>query len=387
MKNGLAMNTVTAPRAALPGELPRIIELIDQTFRLGYPPTMGREFSHMLCEANIDNVRVIAIDGKPVAVLGIYPSRVALEGSVLAAASIGAVCTDPEYRMRGFASALMDDALDKRAREKVYIRLISGRQKIYLQRGCTIVGNFHDCVMDHKPAQKSTIDVREMGDSDVGDAVRLYSREPVRFCRTYDEFRMLLDNATLDHSKYIFRKYVVTREGRNAAYLILRLTNEPTPVGMIIEYAGERSLVCEALPVLFQRHGISRLTLHLPDSDPLLDFLRTAGMSSGPGTQEGCVRIISFSNLMMKLAGYYAQRLPKSLCGRITFNDTAGKWAITDGEGVFETADISVLSRLVFDGSRGMQEMGRVREGSPLDRFMHTVFPLPFPSAKGMNYI
>ena len=381
------MKAVPHVRAARPEELPGIIELTDQTFCPGYPGTMGRVFAHMLCEANIENVRTIVIDGKPAAVLGIFRSRIDLEGSVIDAASIGAVCTDPEYRMRGFASALMDDALRRITRDRVDLLLISGRQNIYLQRGCTVVGNFDDCVLDQRSGRESRIELREMGDADVGDAVRIHSREAVKFCRTYDEFRMLLDNSTLDRMKYTFRKYVVPMDGKIAAYIILRLTNGPAPAGMIVEYAGERSLVCEALTRLVQMHGISRLVLHLPDADPLLGYLRTAGAAVGTGTQEGSVRIMSFSGLMAKLGGYFERRLPKSLVTRLTFSDRRGRWVISDGEEAFETADISAVTRLIFEGSDSVPEAQSVDKDSALGRFLRAAFPIPFPSAKSMNYI
>jgi hypothetical protein len=41
----------------------------------------------------------------------------------------------------------------------------------------------------------------------------------------------------------------------------------------------------------------------------------------------------------------------------------------------------------VFDGTEGVVELEGVKRGSALDTFLRAAFPIPFPSAKNMNYI
>jgi predicted acetyltransferase len=373
-------------RAARARELPAILGLIDDTFRRGFHPSMGVEFAHMLCEDNLDNVRVISAEGNPVSVLGIYRSRLHIEGSLIEAASIGAVCTHPDYRKRGFASALMDDALGKLKKERADILLISGRQPIYLERGCTVVGNFYECVLDAGAATGAEREMPELRGHE-SEAAALWAREPVRFLRSRTDFQALYRNATLDHQAFTFHSHLLKSAGRPVAYLILRIKEGPQRTGTVIEYAGERSVIADALPGLVARYALARLALHVPAWDPLLSRLQEAGASTTPTMQEGCVRILRFSALMEGLHVYLSQRVPGEVLDRIEVTERGDTRAIRAGKDCYETTDLSALTRAIFDGVSGVPEAERIPTTSPLGAFLRTAFPLPFPSARSLNYI
>src|SRR5437763_11706480 len=71
---------------------------------------MGADYPLMFASDNRDGQRIAVDRGVPVAHVGVCIRDAVLLGAPLRVASIGAVCTDPEYRGQGLASALMADA-------------------------------------------------------------------------------------------------------------------------------------------------------------------------------------------------------------------------------------------------------------------------------------
>jgi len=54
----------------------------------------------LLCEANLNNMRIIVENGHPVSNANYYSASIAVEGTTIRVASFGAVCTHPDYRVR-----------------------------------------------------------------------------------------------------------------------------------------------------------------------------------------------------------------------------------------------------------------------------------------------
>ena len=171
------------------------------------------------------------------------------------------------------------------------------------------------------------------------------------------------------------------------AYLILRIKEGPQRTGTIVEYAGERSAIADALPHLVARHALARLVLHVPAWDPLLSRLEAAGAAATSTTQEGCVRILHFRGLMQGLHVYFSQRVPDEILDRIEVTERGDTRAVRLGKDCFQTADLSTLTRAIFDGTTGLPEAEGIPAASPLGAFLRIAFPLPFPSARSLNYI
>ncbi len=102
------------PRACRPLELAPTLDLINYVFRhLRTPPgrpTMGWDYPHVYNPANLDNVRIVARNGEPVASVGIYPTRVRTPRGEIAVGGIGAVATHPNHRRLGLSTLCLEDA-------------------------------------------------------------------------------------------------------------------------------------------------------------------------------------------------------------------------------------------------------------------------------------
>src|SRR6478672_3282938 len=92
------------------GRMEELVSLANRVFRSS-GGDMGQEYPLVFDPTAPEGMRVIAEDGKLVSHVGICIRDASLLGTPLRIASIGAVCTDPAYRGRQFASSLMEDAI------------------------------------------------------------------------------------------------------------------------------------------------------------------------------------------------------------------------------------------------------------------------------------
>jgi hypothetical protein len=97
--SGLNTNMV---RAATLEDFPAVLQLVNSIFptRAKISFKMEEKFPLFLCEDNLENIRVICHNGRLVSVAGYYPSTLSIEGCNVHVASVGSVCTDPEYKKR-----------------------------------------------------------------------------------------------------------------------------------------------------------------------------------------------------------------------------------------------------------------------------------------------
>ncbi|MBW3625531.1 MAG: GNAT family N-acetyltransferase [Armatimonadetes bacterium] len=181
-----------------PGRIEELVRLTNRVFR-ARGGDMGREYPLVFDPDRPEGMRVILEDDKIVSHVGVAVRDASLLGVPLRVASIGAVCTDPEYRGRGFAGALMEDATAFALQQKCQLMLISGDRPLYRRLGAVRPGRFtriEVAVADLPPGYS----LDRAGEADIPELIRLYQREPVRFLRHPDYWRRLLYAAMLMNS-------------------------------------------------------------------------------------------------------------------------------------------------------------------------------------------
>ena len=72
-------------------EYESVISLINRIFRedRGFASTMQLEYPLLLCHENMDNMRIIREDGRPVSTVSYYTSDIIMEGASWKAATTG----------------------------------------------------------------------------------------------------------------------------------------------------------------------------------------------------------------------------------------------------------------------------------------------------------
>ncbi|RLI27534.1 hypothetical protein DRO58_04165, partial [Candidatus Bathyarchaeota archaeon] len=278
---------IEGPRAAKVEELPQIVKLTSWIFgfeRVG--ARMDEAFPHFLNESNIENLRVIVSDGKVVSHVGFWEGWLNIYGCWVKAGLVGAVCTHPDYRNRGYASALVRDAFRKMREDGVDLVMVSGKRTLYSRAGCVEAGRVYR--FKTRPSTLTVseeVEVKPYTEDKVMDLVALYQREPVRFKRSLDEFKLLAGRRIREGVAKV-KHLVAYKRGRPIAY-ISTLKFERT--WSLVEYAGSRRAVLRMISDLSRTAGIDTFELNIPYGDwEMLSLLEDIGLkprtSSAPAS-------------------------------------------------------------------------------------------------------
>ncbi len=346
------------PRATRREELSQVIELVNLVFRVSAkkPSTMHLEFPLLFSESNLENMRIIVEDGKPISHVAIYETNVSLYGCQISVGLIGAVCTHPDYRVKGLATATLEDAFEKMRGDGVTLVLISGVRGLYDRLGCAVVGRVHRFTMQPKDVELIPIqgfELKPFEDTDILDVIRVQQAEPVRFHRRIEEFKAFLkclgsDSAGEVHSKYTF---TVSDGVQPLAYIVAQIPRDASKTdSTVFEYGGSRTALAAALKILTQRYGMKGLQIPIPSHDfEFLSILRKAGLTLPKTTHfGGTVKVLGFRNLLTQLRPFLVERL------NLEEGESVGIWE-EDGRFIFKLGrerlllnDEKDVTRLLF---------------------------------------
>lgn len=274
---GRGATALDGPRGVRPEELPALLRLIDAVFR-AEAPGMQAEFPTLFHPRNGPWLRSFWDGGEAVAHAGLWLGRIRSRGRVLNVAHLGAVCTAPQARGRGLATALLDDTLPRLRSAGVGLLLISGDRPLYRRVGARPVPGLRRRTLDAAAAAAlgPEASVLEMPAPEAVAALRaLHAAEPVRYERTAEEWEALLPA----------KGYLPGREGRCAAlvgpaggppvaYLLCgrpRRDGRDPGVLPVDEFGGDRRAVLAALPTLLRRAGCGRAALLSHPGDAALE--------------------------------------------------------------------------------------------------------------------
>jgi ribosomal protein S18 acetylase RimI-like enzyme len=327
---------------------------------------------------------VLAHGGVPVSQVKLFHSRVRIHGSLLRTASIGDVCTQPDYQGVGAATRLLHHGFAQLRREGARLVVISGERGLYTRLGCTQAGRYAQAMLQPGmlgPAFRP-VSVRPSMESDAGLFARLYATEPVGFQRGVEYIAGHLGNPRV---YWHAENWIVEAAGKPVGYLLLGVPweyRQDPSVGIreLMEYAGDRTAIAAALGEVFA-HNIGRLRLVIPWQDAdLIVLLEEMGVHFDYSTlPDHTMRIIDLPGLMADLRAYAAARLPRVLRRGLRFEQTGSllgsegddRYVIARGAERLEM-DGAAMTRLVLgDSSEPASLSGVVGEAASL------LFPLP----------
>ncbi|SHJ58887.1 GNAT family N-acetyltransferase [Tepidibacter formicigenes] len=368
------------PRGTKREEFKDVINLINNIFRIsnGHNPTMEKEFPLLLNENNIDNMRIIIEDGKVVSGVNFFKEDIFIEGSIIKAASIGGVCTHKDYRKRGYSSLILDDVEKKMYEDNIDIVLISGTRGLYKRRNCIEVKNFYKYTIKPKniDIDIEVVDYKEDYLNEISD---MYNQNSTRYYRTYEEFEILLEAATIPWGTYTYKKYVLIKDEKLLGYIVLRIIDEDIKYGQVIESFGNPEIIFKVLSNICLNLELDNIKyyVHIKDKiNQLMDYFKKEKTYL-----HGTVKIINFLSFMENLRNYFIQHVPKSLMDKIKFKeDEEGYYFEIENE-VLKIKDIKILTQLVFEGyDINLEDKPKIK------KFLNSVFPIPFIWTANLNY-
>lgn len=199
----------------------RIEEAVNLANRVFRPNgrSMEKDYPCLFSGENSKNILYIEEKKKIVSIAGVYFKDVQIFNSRVKTALIGSVCTDENHRGKGYSTSLMAEAERISVKNRAPLMLISGDNSVYRKFGAVDAGVYFTHVV--KPGTPADTKFRKAGVLDIDFMLFLRSREPVRFVRTAENMKKLLElsramdrpaDVLLSESAYIV---VVNHNGMN----------------------------------------------------------------------------------------------------------------------------------------------------------------------------
>ncbi|AWZ48939.1 GNAT family N-acetyltransferase [Clostridiaceae bacterium 14S0207] len=414
------------PRETKNNEYEKVILLINNIFRTnkGYKPTMQYEFPILLNKDNRENMRIIVEDNKPVSCVNFVQREILVEGAKIDVASIGAVCTNKEYRGKGYSSLLLEDVEKKMYEDGVDLLLVSGTRALYQRRGCTMTRNF----LSYKVLPENiTIDfkIREYKNQDLEKIVPLYNSLSTRFYRSYNDFKKLIDSAVFPWGTFTYKRCVIVENEEVTGYIFIRIINEDILRGEVVELFGSPNKIYNALKYLAYENKLEFIEYKVNTQDKINKLSKE--VQSQSCYQEGTLKIINFEKFMCNLKPYFLQYIDRTILNELVFKveqigeieenkkEVGVNYKVLDNNEdgfkldvkedilkdielikehriykfifknqVIEINNVIDLNKLVFEGAESLKIDFKDKE--TLRKFITTVFPIPFVYVANLNY-
>lgn len=361
------------PRPAKLSEFDDVINHINNIFRIrrGCLPTMQQEFPLLLNPNNIDNMIVIKEDGKIVSVVNFLIQEVLVEGISLKCAFIGAVCTDPAYEKRGYSSKILDYVEKQVYLKGVDALLISGNRTLYTRRKATKVKCFYKYTIKPKNINLN-ICIEDYNEKYLHEIIERYNQNSTRFYRTRENFKTLLESATIPWGNYSYRKIIIKKEGKFIGYIILRIISEKEKWGQIIELSIPNFYTYDLLSYIANKYSLQYITyyVHVKNYVDQLEKYDEKELDYLMGT----IKIINFNNMMNKLSKYIAQYVDSNTLDKINFSEDKGIYKINYNNKEIIIDDLDKLNNLIFGVNQEKKHS------------LNNIFPINFIWPANLNF-
>lgn len=371
------------PRAAKVEELPQIVKLTSWIFgfeRKGVG--MDEAFPHFLNKSNIENLRVIVSDGRVISHVGFWEGMLNIYGCWVKVGLVGAVCTHPDYRNRGYASLLVRDAFEKMRKDGVDFVMVSGKRTLYSRAGCVEAGRVYKFRIQPGTLNVSEdVDVKPYTEDRIADLVDLYQREPVRFKRSLDEFKLLAGRRVREQVAKV-RHVIAYKRGRAIAYISALGFDK---MWSLVEYAGSRRAVLRLIREFSKDAGIDMFELNIPYGDwEMLSLLEDLGLKPETSVAPASLAILNPAGFIEKTRVYVEERIGDTEL-RVEIKPDRVELQLSDNR--LELRDTRELTLLVFGRPERIENPDTPSfDPDKAPEQFKKVFPMPTPTY-GLNYI
>nr|WP_281168336.1 GNAT family N-acetyltransferase [Psychrilyobacter atlanticus] len=357
-------------------EVEEVIDLINCVFRTGrgdLPHTMEKEFPLLLLSENRENMRIIKDDKDIISIVNFLPQKILIEGIPISAGSIGAVCTHPNYRGRGYSSKVLKDVENRMKEIGVNLCLISSTRSLYKNWGASEVKN---CRRYKISAGLPTLKfiVREYREEDILPIKKIYNSQGTRYLRLGRDFETLIDSGTFPFGNTSYKRYVLEDKDGLRGYIILKKIPERI---VVKEAVGDKSEIFDALALLGNQLGVDKIDYILPHGE-----VAPAGYRGEEEYLSGVLKIVDFVGLMEELKPYFKQYCIDEEIEKLQVMEKNGKYQLSLGSEKLEIQSHRELLELIFEKKEDKKSI----DGGKLDELIDTVFPLPFPWTENLNY-
>ncbi|HGJ66657.1 TPA: GNAT family N-acetyltransferase [bacterium] len=372
---------IEGPMGAKPEELDELCELVGKVFNW----QMRENFPTLFCNDNTDNLRIIKEDGKIVSHFGFVIRDMIINGCRISVGNVGAVCTDENYRKKGYAWKILDQAIEKYRADGVDMFLVSGSRSLYIQHGCTHVGKVKNyAIYRGMPIPSAKVKAIKYTVDDLPVWSALYRNEPIRFHRPYNDFLVLTTSGLVYRPDS--RLFSISDGNKIVAYVVGSCDNNKKSFGLH-EYAGSRKAIIASIPQWFEELNVDRcvVPVNLYDIE-FNQIFHSLGIEPDYGTTGGTIVIINFPQMCERLLPLFEEKIGSHIANVLTFSERDGNYVIgLDGDEAI-ISDPHDLARIIFGDPPILEAPTKIpAEGKLLD-VIKAIFPIPRPEY-GLSYI
>ncbi|WP_158302150.1 GNAT family N-acetyltransferase [Paenibacillus mesophilus] len=379
-------------RLLRPDEFRAAAALADLVFRDADHKSMGDAYPNAFSPSLLQSYGAF-VDGAIVSFVGFVPSVIWIGDAHLNVYSIGAVCTHPDHRGKGYAGAILELIREHSRQAGVPIILVSGNRGMYERFGCRTFGNTASYLLDgeamaklaNAPAAREAV-LRPFAPTDWFAVRRLAGQRAVRFEQSlWDLASMIRAEPTASNSKLIHRVWVAERGGEAAAFAVIAVPNgriAPRGNPMLIEWAGDPVLAAALAARGAGEARAEKLRAVVPRHESeFAGVLEQAGCAGAPGKQSGTIAVVDPEALLVQLAPWLEAKNAGAFSGlRFRLSENGGYVVEREGRS-WELTPEAFIS-LVFDrnGAESISSGGEISPTADL-------FPIPFPYPAGLNFV
>jgi predicted N-acetyltransferase YhbS len=371
---------VTEPRLSRREEVSELSDLLCKVFGFDQYYDRATFTRGLLRPVHLRGGVIVAEDGRPVSHIFHAIDPVSVYGCSFRVASLGGVCTHPDYRNRGHAGRILEESLARMTANRARVVIVSGDRSLYRRNHCVPVGDVLEARIfrDALPPARPGLAIRRFAVDDWPSLSPINQAEPVRFARSAGFFSTCCFWWDISQPEV----WVIADQERPLAYLSLHRPwrDESKHTRTVGDYAGCRAAVLDALPLIVEADNLQEIKLRFPCQDREFAYLVSRrGLQVKSAPLWGTHRILNLPGLMRDLRPYLSARLASRDLKQLAFRQQAEICTVSYRAQEVRL-DLSQAARLVL----GSPETPHV-EGE-LGRVLATVFPIPFPMP-GFNYV
>ncbi|RKN85245.1 GNAT family N-acetyltransferase [Paenibacillus ginsengarvi] len=378
-------------RLVRPEEHAAAAKLADLVFRDADHKSMGDAYPNAFSPSLSQSYGVF-VDGDIVSFVGFVPAVIRIGEAELNVYSIGAVCTHPDYRGKGYISIILDRIREHALKAEAPVILVSGSRSLYLRFGCRVFGDATSFVIDRQAADKLTGEaqlagakLRPMAETDWFRLKRLAEKREVRYEMSVWDIASLIHAApTASNGKLDHRVWVAERDGQAEAFAVISVPGAVKPKGSpaLIEWAGDPALAAALIAHGATEGGVESIRAVVPRQEAAFaETLRQAGCASSEGKLSGTAAVID-SRMLLKQLAPYLNSVYSGAYGKLRFDMAGPDTYIVEADGRVLELSCDSFVKLVFDRGGAEEAAGGETPDS-----LRTLFPIPFPYTAGLNYV
>lgn len=369
-------------------ELNEAAKLADRVFRDHEQVSMGQAFPLVFSPALGQSFGAFE-DGKLVAFIGLVPWLVNAGGARLKVYALGAVCTDPDYRGKGYAGTILDMVKEHIRKAGASLLLVSGDRGLYTRNHCYHYGSFNRYTFlpengEAIAAQNTAYSVREFASSDWYTLHELAESRPVRYEQGLSELAQLIHSqAVASIYKQEHRTLIAEKDGKPVAFAVLSIPvrYQTSAASQAAEWAGDASAVAAIFADAMKRYSLEKLDITVPWQEAQLQqaLLDTPFQA---GRNNGTVFISDPQLLLEQLTPYWNGAIDTQRGElRVTTGEN-GQFTLHLGPDAIVLTPQELVS-VMFDVEPKLAE----QPTAEIQERLAALFPIPFPYANGLNFV